>query len=185
MKTLSQKVQSERRASIVWGILTPVFLLLMVLPFVAEGLIEFDGGMALAFFSMVMAIVSFVTFGIYARRKKLLLTLCDPSELLAEWNSPDSFQENGGKPIPALFGRKGVFYAGRPYCMRSYDCIIKGAQIIFDEEVPSLSIRYTVPGSRSGIRHKSVVNIPIPEGKFSEAERLCGYYSSAAQSAAQ
>lgn len=180
MKTLSQKVQSERRAFIVWGILTPVFLLLMVLPFVAEGLMEFEGGMALAFFSMVMAIVSFVMFGVYGRRKRLLLTLCDPSELLAEWNSPDSFMDNEGKPIPARFGRKGIFYAGRPYCMRSYDCIIKGAQIIFDEETPSLSIHYTVPGSRSGIRHKSVVNIPIPEGKFAEAERLYDYYSNAA-----
>lgn len=183
MKTLQESMRSERRNAAIWGVLTPLFVLLLLLPFVAEDVIAFEAGMALAFFSLVMAIVGFVMTGVYKKRKRLLQTLAETAEMLAQWDAPDVYGENGGRPIPALFARQGVFYAGKPYCLHSYDCVILGAQVIFDEGF-ALSVRYTVPGGRGGRRHTQVLNIPIPDGKFEEAERLSEYYTRTVQSAA-
>lgn len=183
MKTLQERLRSERRGTAIWSVLTPVFVLLVLLPFAAEDIIAFEAGMALAFFSLVMAIVGLVMLGVYNKRKHLLQALADPAEMLAQWESPDLYGENGDRPIPALFARQGVFYAGKPYCLCSYDCMITSAQVIFDEGF-ALSVRYTVPGSRGGRRHAQVLNIPIPEGRFEEAERLSEYYTRTAQGAA-
>ncbi len=183
MKTLEERLRSEKRNAAIWGALTPVFVLIVLLPFVEDDVIAFEAGMALAFFSLVMAIVGLVMFVTYNKRKRLLQTFAEPAQTLARWASPDIYGENAGRPIPAFFAKQGIFYAGKPYCLHSYDCVITGAQVTYDEGL-TLSIRYTIPGSRTGRRHAQVLNIPIQDGKFQEAERLSEYYTSAAQGAA-
>lgn len=183
MKTLHERLRSERRNAAIWSVLTPVFVLLTLLPFVTEDLIAFEAGMALAFFSLVMSIVGLVMLIMYNKRKRLLQTFAEPAETQAQWVAPDLYGENGGRPIPAYFARQGIFYAGKPYCLHSYDCVITGAQVTYDEGL-TLSVRYTIPGSKTGRRYTQVLNIPIPEGRFEEAERLGDYYTRASQGAA-
>lgn len=106
-----------------------------------------------------------------------LASLFDKQSILDVWKCSDRYNENKGRPVQAYFSVKGVFYAGEPYPLKSYECVITGAALI-DDEGAALSVIYTVPSSRTCTRrHKNVINIPVPEGKEESAERIAEYYA--------
>ena len=173
------KAFKSRKMVKFWSILLCVSILPVLSPAVADRLISFEASMAAAFIGLIMVIISIAMIVVYKNRKKLLASLFDKQSILDIWECSDSYDENKGLQIQAYFSVKGVFYAGRPYPLKSYECVITGTELIDDEGI-ALSVVYTVPSSRSGARrHKNVINIPVSEGKEESAKKIAGYYARA------
>ena len=178
MRTIEQSYARQKNAVKVWAVMICVSVLLILSPAAADRLISFEASMAAAFVGLVMVIVSITMVVVYTNRKKLVASLSDGGSILDVWECADRYGENKGLPILAYFSVKGVFYAGKPYPLKSYECTIVGAELI-DDGGCALSIVYTVPNSRNGaLRHAQTISIPVPEGKEESAMNIAGYYTS-------
>lgn len=177
MKTLEQSLSNHRRAVKGWRVSLVLACVAIFAPMLADSVLDFDVTMALSFSGLVVAPTSYMVMLVYKRRLQVIASIANGAESLAQWLCEDRYDFNKGQPTPASFSRSGFFYGGQPYCVYSYDCQIKSGRII-DDEGPALSITYTVPSTRNGLRrHKSVVNIPVPEGELETAHRLAEFYS--------
>ncbi len=181
MKSLARSEKGQRKARAFWRIVLVVSLLLLASPVSEDRLVPFETTLAAAFVGLFFFIIALVMLSLYRKRSRLLKSLLDPAQVLESWDSPDRFKDNHGDPIPAVFGRTGLFYAGQPYCIRSYDCTFASASVENDGG-PVLRIVYTVPNSRNGaVRHKSTLDIPVPETRIDAANRLAQFYSEASR----
>lgn len=179
MRTLEKSAENQKRATKFWWIFLVISVLLIGTVFLPEEIGLGEAAFGLAFIGIVTAVISIVMIRVVKNRKGLLESLADKESLLDVWECPDRYDNNKGQPVPALFSKTGFFYMGKPYCLKSYECIVQKAEIV-DDEGPALSFHYTVPSSRAGAaRHKSVENIPIPEGKMNAAISLAAYYTEA------
>jgi hypothetical protein len=176
MNTVERSLKKQSNGVKLWSIILFVSAFLIFSPAFADRYITFGATMAAAFVGLVMLIVSIVMIRVYNNRKNLVLSLFDKHSLIDTWECVDRYNENKGLPIEAYFSVKGVFFAGNPYPLKSYECTIIGAELIEDKGT-ALSIIYTVPNSRNGSRrHKSVLNIPVPEGKEASAKNIADCY---------
>ncbi|MEL7610777.1 MAG: hypothetical protein AAGU74_14890 [Bacillota bacterium] len=179
MRTIEKSIKNQKSATKFWWVFLLISLLLIGTAFLPEEIGLGEAAFGLAFIGIVTAVISIAMLRVYKNRKGLLESLADRESLLDVWECPDRYHNNKGQPVPAHFSKTGFFYLGKPYCLKSYECIIKKAEII-DDAGPALSFHYTVPSSRAGaVRHKSVENIPIPEGKTDAAISLAAYYTEA------
>ena len=176
MRTIEQSLKNQNAALKLWWVFLAVSVLLILSPGAADWLISFEFSMAATFVGIVMAITSMVMIRVYHNRKKLVASLFDRQSLLDVWECSDRYDENRGRPIQAFFSVMGIFYAGTPYPLNSYECTVNEIQLI-DDMGPALSVVYSVPSPRNGaLRHKHTVSIPVPENKAEAARNLVGYY---------
>jgi len=179
MRTIEKSIKNQKSATKFWWVFLVISALLISTVFLPEVIGFGETAFGLAFIGIVTAVISIVMIRVFKNRKGLLESLADKESLLDVWECPDRYDNNKGQPVPAHFSKTGFFYLGKPYCMKSYECIINKAEIV-DDDGAALSFHYTVPSSRAGAsRHKSVENIPIPEGKMDAAIFLAAYYTEA------
>ncbi len=177
MKTLEESRKRQRNAIVFWRIFLMISWFAVLSPALADKLISFDASMAAAFLGIVCVVISLVMIRVFNTRIKLIIDLSDPDSLMDAWDVEDRYHENQGRVQQAYFSKCGVFYAGRPYPLKSYECTIVDARIM-DDEGPCLSITYTTPNSRMGsARSKRKLNIPIPDGKSDSATKLANVYA--------